>query len=151
VEAARPLIDSRQHQLSLCLPPEDPTIEADPLRLSQVLSNLLTNAAKYTDPAGHVALSAAIQHDTLCLSVKDDGIGIAPEALPRIFEMFAQIDGGSSRSEGGLGIGLSLVKGLLELHGGTIEAHSDGPGRGSEFIVQFPLPGAAAKSVQADT
>ncbi len=149
VEAARPLIDSRNHHLTVTLPPENLTIEADPLRLSQVLSNLLTNAAKYTDPAGHIELSASVQNGTLCLSVKDDGIGIAPEALTRIFEMFSQIQGASSRSDGGLGIGLSLVKGLLELHGGAIDAHSEGPGRGSEFTVRFPLNATESLDTQS--
>jgi signal transduction histidine kinase len=139
VEAARPLMDGRGHHLTVTLPPENLTIEADPLRFSQVLSNLLSNAAKYTAPAGHIELSGSVHCGTLSLAVKDDGIGIEPEALPRIFEIFSQIKSASSESDGGLGIGLSLVKGLLELHGGMIEAHSDGPGHGSEFIVRFPL------------
>jgi two-component system, sensor histidine kinase len=148
VEASRPLIDSKNHQLTITLPPEDPVFEADPLRLSQVLCNLLTNAAKYTDPAGHIELSGSLQNETLCLSVKDNGIGIAPGALARIFEMFSQLDGASTRSESGLGIGLSLVKGLLELHGGTIEAQSRGPGQGSEFFVRLPLGSPASRSHQ---
>jgi signal transduction histidine kinase/CheY-like chemotaxis protein len=139
VEAARPLIDSKQHQFTVTLPPEKLSFEADELRLSQVLSNLLTNAAKYTDPAGHIALSGTVRNRTLCLSVKDDGIGLSSEALTRIFEMFSQIESAATRSEGGLGIGLALVKGLLDLHGGTIEARSDGPGHGSEFTVRLPL------------
>jgi PAS domain S-box-containing protein len=146
VEAAHPLIDSRKHHLTITLPAENLTIEADPLRLSQVLSNLLTNAAKYTDPGGHIDLSASVHEGALWLSVKDDGIGIAPEALTRIFEMFSQIDGVSSRSDGGLGIGLSLVKGLLELHGAEIDAHSDGPGHGSTFTVRFPLAAVASEA-----
>src|SRR5580658_3910660 len=139
VEAARPLLDSKHHRLNVTLPSEDLILEADSLRLSQILSNLLTNAAKYTDPAGHIELSGRVQNATLCLSVKDNGIGIPPEALTRIFEMFSQIDGASARAEGGLGIGLALVKGLLELHGGTIEASSDGPGHGSQFVVRLPV------------
>ena len=139
VEAARPLLDRKNHHLKVTLPPDSLPFEADPLRLAQVLSNLLTNAAKYTDAAGHIELSGRIQDGTLSVSVKDDGIGISPEALTRIFEMFSQIDGASSRSDGGLGIGLSLVKGLLKLHGGTVEAHSAGLGHGSEFIVRLPL------------
>lgn len=103
VEASRPLIDSKNHQLTITLPPEDLAFEADPLRLSQVLCNLLTNAAKYTDPAGHIELSGSLQNETLCLSVKDNGIGIAPGALARIFEMFSQLDGGSTRSRVVLG------------------------------------------------
>jgi two-component system, sensor histidine kinase len=139
VEAARPLIDSKQHQFTVTLPPEKLSFEADELRLSQVLSNLLTNAAKYTDPAGHIALSGTVQNGTLRLSVKDDGIGLSSEALTRIFEMFSQVESAATRSEGGLGIGLALVKGLLDLHGGTIVARSDGPGHGSEFTVRLPL------------
>lgn len=139
VEAARPLIDSKQHQFTVTLPPEKLAFEADPLRLSQILSNLLTNAAKYTDPAGHITLSGSVQSNTLYLSVKDNGIGLSSGALTRIFEMFSQIESAATRSEGGLGIGLALVKGLLDLHGGAIEARSDGPGRGSEFTVRLPL------------
>jgi PAS domain S-box-containing protein len=149
VEEARPLLDGKNHQLAITLPSEEVTLSADPLRLSQILSNLLTNAAKYTDPGGHIELSGVVQSGTLCLSVKDDGIGIAPEALTRIFEMFSQIDSASARSGGGLGIGLALVKGLLELHGGTIDARSDGPGHGSEFIVRLPL--AASTPAQVPT
>jgi signal transduction histidine kinase/CheY-like chemotaxis protein len=139
VEAARPLIDGKKHHLIVTLPDHDLTFEADPLRLAQVFSNLLTNAAKYTDSAGHIELNASAQGSALCVRVKDDGIGISPEAQTRIFEMFSQIDGGSSRSDGGLGIGLSLVKGLIKLHGGTVAARSAGLGQGSEFIVHLPL------------
>jgi PAS domain S-box-containing protein len=147
VEEARPLLDSKNHKLSVTLPREELTLVADPLRLSQILTNLLTNAAKYTDPAGHIELVGDVQSGVLCLSVKDNGIGIAPEALPRIFEMFSQIDGASARSEGGLGIGLALVKGLLELHGGAIDAKSGGRGRGSEFIVRLPLTASISAEV----
>ena len=149
VEEVRPLLESKNHQLTVALPSEELTLNADPLRLSQILSNLMTNAAKYTDPAGHINLSGGVQNGTLCLSVKDDGIGIAPQALTRIFEMFSQIDGAAARSEGGLGIGLALVKGLLELHGGTIDARSDGLGRGSEFIVLLPLTAATPSEASA--
>jgi signal transduction histidine kinase/CheY-like chemotaxis protein len=150
VEAARPLIDSKQHQLTVTLPPEKLSFEADELRLSQVLSNLLTNAAKYTDPAGHIALSGTVHNGTLRLTVKDDGIGLSSEALTRIFEMFSQIESAATRSEGGLGIGLALVKRLLDLHGGTIEARSDGPGHGSEFTVRLPLNDDPSSPVPAE-
>jgi CheY-like chemotaxis protein len=140
VEAARPLIESKHHQLTITLPSEEITLNADPLRLSQILSNLLTNAAKYTDPTGHIELVGSLQTGgTLCLSVRDDGIGITRDALARIFQMFAQIDSTAARAEGGLGIGLALVKGLVELHGGRIEAQSDGPGGGSTFTAHLPL------------
>jgi PAS domain S-box-containing protein len=139
VEAARPTIDARHHSLIITLPDQNPAIDGDPLRLAQVLSNLLTNAAKYTDPGGEIRLSAQVDGMALQLSVKDTGIGLAPDALDRIFEMFSQVRGAENRSDGGLGIGLALVKGLVELHGGTIVATSDGPGRGSEFLVTVPL------------
>ena len=149
VETARPLLDSKHHQLTVTLPSEQLVLQTDPVRLSQILSNLLTNAAKYTDPAGHIELSGGVQNDTLWLSVKDDGIGIAPEALTRIFDMFSQIDSASVRAEGGLGIGLALVKGLLELHGGTIEATSEGLGQGSKFTVHVPLVASTATQKRA--
>jgi CheY-like chemotaxis protein len=114
-------------------------LDADPLRLSQILSNLLANAAKYSDPGSHIEVAAAVQGDILSLSVKDDGIGIAPEHLKGIFDMFAQIEGLDGRADGGLGIGLALVKGLTELHGGSVEARSEGLGRGSQFVLHFPL------------
>jgi signal transduction histidine kinase/CheY-like chemotaxis protein len=146
VETARPLLDDRKHELNVTLPADAPILDADPLRLSQVLSNLLTNSAKYTNPGGQIQLVCRIEPTAVRISVTDNGIGIPAEALPKIFEMFSQVDGLSGRSEGGLGIGLSLVKGLVELHGGTIEVRSDGPGRGSEFSVRVPL--AAARSPQ---
>jgi signal transduction histidine kinase len=150
VEAARPLIDDKKHHLTVRLPAEELVLNADPLRLSQILSNLLTNAAKYTDPAGDIEVAASLQGDSLLLAVKDNGIGIASNALKGIFDMFSQIDGASSRSDGGLGIGLSLVKGLVALHGGSIEAHSDGPGRGSEFAIRLPVAPHRASEQPAD-
>jgi CheY-like chemotaxis protein/nitrogen-specific signal transduction histidine kinase len=148
VEAARPTVDGKNHHLRVNLPPDPIVLDADPLRLSQILSNLLTNAAKYSDPGGHIEVVGTIQDQTLTLSVKDDGIGIAAESIGRIFEMFSQVEGVMGRSDGGLGIGLALVKGLTELHGGTIEACSPGLGHGSEFILRLPLsllrPGESA-------
>ncbi len=148
VEAARPLLDEKRHHLIVDLPPEVPTLEADPLRLAQVFSNLLNNAAKYTDSGGRIELSARVVMNTVSMTVKDNGIGIPKESLDRIFDMFAQIDSQSSRTEGGLGIGLSLVKGLVELHGGTTEVASAGPGQGSEFTVTFPLPAVDMNAAQ---
>jgi PAS domain S-box-containing protein len=142
VEAARPLLNSKNHQFTVTLPSDVVTLDADPMRLSQVVSNLLTNAAKYTDAGGHIALFGRMEAGLLHLSIKDDGIGIPIDALTGIFEMFAQVETASSRSEGGLGIGLALVRGLTELHGGTVEAHSKGPGQGSEFIVKLPIVAA---------
>ena len=140
VEAARPLIEGKRHVLAIDLPTPDVEIDADPLRLAQVISNLLTNAAKYTDAGGRIALGARVVPPNLVVSVRDSGIGISAGALRSIFEMFSQVVDTLHRSEGGLGIGLALVKGLVELHGGSIEARSDGPGRGSEFVVHLPLP-----------
>ncbi|HEY4445711.1 MAG TPA: PAS domain-containing protein [Steroidobacteraceae bacterium] len=149
VEAARPLLDGKHHSFKVSLPAEALILRADPLRLSQVLSNLLTNAAKYTDPGGHIELSGHVQGGSLCLSVQDDGIGMSPESLERNFEMFSQAEGASTRSDGGLGIGLALVRGLVELHGGAVEAMSEGPGRGSKFTVRLPLADSVASVAAA--
>jgi PAS domain S-box-containing protein len=142
VETSRPLIESHRHQLSLSLPTQSAPLHADPVRLAQVVSNLLNNAAKYTDIGGHIWLSAQVQQSSVEISVRDTGIGIPPEMLPRVFEMFTQLDR-SARPQGdsGLGIGLSLVRNLTELHGGSVEAKSGGVGQGSEFIVRLPLAG----------
>jgi PAS domain S-box-containing protein len=144
LETARPLLDARRHQLTVDLPQEPLHLEADPLRLAQVLSNLLTNAAKYTEPQGSIVLAARSVEDEIVISVTDSGIGIDREMLPRIFEMFSQTTSAIDRAEGGLGIGLALVRGLVSLHGGSVEATSDGAGRGSVFTVRLPVVGAAA-------
>ncbi len=149
VEAARPLIDEKRHHLVIDLPPEVPTLEADPLRLAQVISNLLNNAAKYTDPGGRIELTARVTMNSLRMTVKDNGIGLPAHSLERIFDMFAQLDSHSARTEGGLGIGLSLVKGLVELHGGTTAVVSEGAGRGSEFTVLLPLHAVNLDAAQA--
>ena len=145
VETARPLIAARRHGLTVELPPELPTLDADPVRLAQVLSNLLTNAAKYTDPPGRIVLTASVEDNVVHISVKDTGIGLSSAVIANIFEMFSQGEDAHGRTEGGLGIGLALVKGLVDLHGGAIEVFSDGPGLGSEFVVTLPChpPGAA--------
>jgi PAS domain S-box-containing protein len=139
LETSRPLIEAGDHELIVTLPPETIHLDADPVRLAQVFANLLSNAAKYTEEGGQICLSAQQQGSDVIVSVKDNGIGIAAEMLPRVFEIFAQSSQALERSQGGLGIGLSLVKGLVELHGGSIEARSDGPGRGSEFVVRLPV------------
>ena len=140
VEAARPLLDRKRHQLSIALPDPTPLLDADALRVSQILSNLLTNAAKYTDAGGRIDVLAEVTGEsTIRIRVRDDGIGISRDALTRVFEMFAQSEGAAERAEGGLGIGLALVKTLVELHGGGIEATSEGPGRGSTFSVSLPI------------
>jgi signal transduction histidine kinase len=115
------------------------SLEADPLRLGQVLTNLLGNAAKFTDPGGQIRLSAEARDGQLVLRVRDNGRGIAPDLLPRVFDPFEQAPGQAARRTGGLGIGLALVKALVELHGGSVAARSDGAGTGSEFVVRLPV------------
>jgi signal transduction histidine kinase len=137
-ETAGHLVTARQHRLTVALPPEPVFLEADPLRLAQVLTNLLSNAAKFTDPGGHIRLSAAVEAEQIVLRVRDNGRGIAPELLPRVFDLFHQIPGAGTHGTGGLGIGLTLVKSLVELHGGSVAASSAGPGTGSEFVVRLP-------------
>jgi PAS domain S-box-containing protein len=139
VETVRPLIDSQAHELTITVPPQAIQLDADPTRLAQVISNLLNNAAKYTEKGGHIWLTVEQQGNEVTLSVRDTGIGIAAEHLRHIFEMFSQVAPALERSHGGLGIGLSLVRGLVELHGGTVEARSAGIGMGSEFIVRLPV------------
>ena len=143
-EAARPLIEARGHHFALTPPPGPARVQGDPTRLEQVLTNLLNNAAKYTEPGGQIAFTAELAPGLATLRVRDNGTGIAPEMLPRIFDLFAQDDRSLVRSQGGLGIGLTLVRSLVELHGGTVTAASAGPGLGSEFVVRLPtLPEAA--------
>jgi signal transduction histidine kinase/CheY-like chemotaxis protein len=139
LESVQPLIEARAHELTVTLPPEAIHLDADPTRLAQVVANLLNNAAKYTEKGGHIWVSAARQGDEAVVSVRDTGIGIAAEHLPRLFEMFSQAAPALERSQGGLGIGLSLVRGLVELHGGKVEARSGGIGLGSEFVVRLPI------------
>jgi two-component system, sensor histidine kinase len=138
VETVRPLIEGRRHVLTVSVPDEPMTLEVDPLRLSQVLSNLLTNAAKYTDEGGHIELTVSLEPQDLVIGVCDNGIGLNAEALPKLFEMFSQVEGAKQRSQGGLGIGLALVKGLVALHGGSVSVESPGLGRGSLFTIRLP-------------
>lgn len=138
IEAARPSIDAKRHQFSVELPPEAVEFVADPMRLAQVLTNLLTNAAKYTDPEGVLRLHASCTAESITISIVDSGIGLPADTLSNVFTMFSQVPSSRSHSEGGLGIGLALAKGLVELHKGQIEAHSAGIGKGSEFIVTIP-------------
>jgi PAS domain S-box-containing protein len=139
IEMARPLIDAHRHTLHVDLPREPLPLDADPLRLAQVIGNLLTNAAKYTKPGGKIELAARRDGDAVAVRVADNGVGLTPESLARIFQMFVQIAPPLDRAEGGLGIGLALAKGLVQLHGGSIEARSAGPCLGSEFTVRLPL------------
>ena len=146
IEATRPFLDARQHELLVELPAEPVRLEADPVRLVQILSNLLINAAKYTDPGGRIELRAHNEGAELVITVRDNGIGIPRELMPRLFMLFSQAQSASDRSEEGLGVGLALVRGLVNLHGGRVTAHSEGAGRGSTFTVRLPLgsPAAAA-------
>jgi signal transduction histidine kinase/DNA-binding response OmpR family regulator len=138
VETSRPLIDANNHQLTVELPSEPLFVQADEARLAQVLSNLLNNAAKYTVAGGSIWISAKREGDQVVFRVRDTGTGIPPEMLPKIFDLFTQVDQSIDRSQGGLGIGLTLVQRLVEMHGGSVHAASDGPGRGSEFTVRLP-------------
>ena len=139
VETVRPLLDAKKHDLVVSLPPEPIEIYVDPLRLSQALSNLLTNAAKYMDAGGQIQLRVWIEGDGLYFAVRDRGIGLDAAVIPTLFEMFSQVESAIDRSEGGLGIGLALVNGLVTLHGGKLSASSAGLGRGSEFVIQLPV------------
>ena len=144
LDVAAPLIEQRRHHLEVDVPAEPMVVDGDADRLVQVLSNLLTNAAKYTRPEGHVKVALATEDGKAVVRVRDDGIGIPADLLPSIFDLFVQADRDPTRSEGGLGIGLSLVKRLVEMHGGTVAAASEGAGRGSEMVVRLPLLTPAA-------
>jgi signal transduction histidine kinase/DNA-binding response OmpR family regulator len=139
VETCRPLIDERRHRLVVSVPPAPLRVEGDPVRLAQVVGNLLNNAAKYTPEGGRIWLSTSREANQAVLRVRDSGMGIPEEMLGSIFDLFTQVDHSLDRSQGGLGIGLTLVRRLVELHQGQVEAHSDGPGQGSEFVVRLPL------------
>ena len=139
IEACRPLVEELQHQLSVSMPMEPLHVDADLTRLSQVIANLVNNAVKYTEPKGRIWVSVEREGEVALIRVRDTGIGIAPEMRERIFELFTQIDASFDRSKGGLGIGLTLARRLVEMHGGTIEARSAGLGHGSEFIVRLPV------------
>ncbi len=139
VEAASPLAECNDLNVTVTLPPQPIYLNSDPIRLAQAVENLLSNACKFTDKGGRVWLTVEQEGDQVVIRVRDTGIGIAADQLTRVFDMFTQIDTSLERSVSGLGIGLSLVKGLVEMHGGTVEAHSAGIGHGSEFIVRLPL------------
>jgi PAS domain S-box-containing protein len=139
VETSRPVIEQAGHELTIHLPPSTTYVDADLTRMAQVFSNILNNAAKYTESGGHIRLSVERHGDEAVVSVQDDGVGIPADMLPNVFDMFTQVDRNLERSQGGLGIGLSIVKRLVEMHGGDIEVKSDGHGTGSEFIVRLPV------------
>jgi CheY-like chemotaxis protein/two-component sensor histidine kinase len=139
VDSSRPLIEQYGHTLTVSLPSRPVYVDGDAVRLSQVFQNLLNNAAKYTEGGGRISLTAERQDDGVVVRVKDTGVGVPRDTLPRLFEMFYQVDRSLERAQSGLGVGLALVRRLLEAHGGTVEARSEGVGKGSEFIVHLPV------------
>ncbi len=146
LEASRPLIEEHGHHLAVSVPQDPVTLEADPVRLAQVLTNLVNNAAKYTPPRGQIRVAAAREGRQVVLRVRDNGRGMPPELVPRVFDLFIQGDKSLAHAAGGLGVGLTVVRTLVELHGGTVAASSAGPERGSEFVVRLPLgEGRAAR------
>jgi signal transduction histidine kinase len=146
-ETALPAVEARRHQLEVVLPAAPVPVQADVTRLEQVFVNLLTNAARYTEPGGLIWLAMEPAQDKVCVWVRDTGVGLSPEVLVRAFDLFAQAEDGS---DGGLGVGLSLARGLVRLHGGELTAWSDGPGRGSEFVVHLPRQGKSAQVGQKE-
>jgi PAS domain S-box-containing protein len=151
LEMSRPYITSAGHRLSVLMPSERVMLDADPARLAQVFSNLLNNAAKFTEPRGEITLSAQVEGNAVVVKVEDNGIGFPPEVASRLFKPYAQLTSTQDRARGGLGIGLSLVQGIVNLHGGKVEAKSDGPGRGAEFSVQLPLAAVGARVPEGAT
>ncbi|MBL9100067.1 MAG: response regulator [Myxococcales bacterium] len=149
VQTSQPHLQERQHSLEVLLPDDLPGLLADPARLAQILANLLNNAAKYTDPGGRIVLAAADRGDAVELRVSDNGRGIRADMLPRVFDLFVQSDRTLELAQGGLGVGLTLIKRLVELHGGSVSAHSEGERRGSEFVVR--LPGVVRREPPAPT
>jgi CheY-like chemotaxis protein len=143
VETARPLLAARHHELAIDVPREPVPLWGDGARLTQIISNLLSNAARFTADGGHIALTVRREGPQVVLSVKDDGVGIPPDMRERVFDMFTQIEWPAQRKQEGLGIGLALVKRLVEMHGGEVEARSEGPGCGSELVVRLPVAAAA--------
>jgi signal transduction histidine kinase len=148
IETSRPVLDNLRHETRVEFEPNQMCIAGDPVRLTQVFSNLLNNAAKYTNHGGVIRVTTRREDGEAVISVKDNGIGIAPNLLSQVFDMFMQVDRSTRRSQGGLGIGLTLVRSLITMHGGSVEARSDGPGLGSEFIVRLPLVTEAALPVE---
>jgi PAS domain S-box-containing protein len=145
-DVSRQLIVEKRHELSLALAPHAIAVDADPVRLVQVFDNLINNAAKYTEPGGHVAVASVVENGEAVVTVRDDGVGMTPELLGRAFDLFAQGNRSLDRTQGGLGVGLTLVRLLVELHGGSVRASSEGPGRGSELVVRLPLAAPAESS-----
>ncbi len=149
VETSRPMIEQRHHTLHVHLPAEPVTLQADLVRLAQVFANLLDNAAKYTEPGGRIELNGSRDGNEVVIRVSDTGLGIERETLPHIFELFMQAEKGSVHTRTGLGIGLTLVRRLVQMHGGSVEGFSEGPGRGSQFVVRLPMTARAAENGDA--
>lgn len=150
IEASEPIVAAGSHQLTVTFPDTPIAVHADPVRLQQIVMNLVTNAAKYTPAGGKIHVAAERDGDAVRISVSDSGVGIAPQHLETVFEMFSQLAPALERSQGGLGIGLALVRGLVHLHGGTIEAHSAGEGLGSQFVVRLPIADAPSVAAHAE-
>lgn len=151
VETSRALVEARGHELVVSLPPRPIYLDGDLTRLAQAMANLLNNAAKYTEKGGHIWVRAEREDGHAVISVRDTGMGIPGDMLPRVFDMFTQVDRSLERSQGGLGIGLTLVKQLVELHGGTVSAESAGPGKGSEFVLRLPVVAESVKTLRQST
>jgi CheY-like chemotaxis protein len=149
VEMTSPVVRERAQRLSVSAPERGLVVKADPVRMAQAISNLIVNASRYTETGGAIAVVAAVEGADVVVRVRDSGIGIAPAMLPRVFDLFVQEKRALDRAQGGLGIGLTVVKGLVELHGGRVSAHSDGPGKGSEFVIRLPLAHGEAEPVEA--
>jgi signal transduction histidine kinase/CheY-like chemotaxis protein len=149
VEAAQPFLDARRHALTVSLPEHPVVVNCDPVRLAQVFSNLLINAAKYTDEGGRVELIVTNGRPDVTICIRDNGIGIAPEMMPKLFHLFSQAHAPLERSETGLGVGLALVRGLVNLHGGSVSARSAGPGQGSDFVIRLPVADVSATAADA--
>jgi CheY-like chemotaxis protein len=149
IETSRPLIETRRHELTVELPSRPVQVDADPTRLAQVIANLLNNAAKYMEEGGRIRLVVETEADAVVLRLRDTGMGIPAELLPYVFDLFTQGDRSPARTEGGLGVGLTLVRSLVAMHGGTVEATSEGPGRGSEFVLRLPLLPAQPRAAEA--
>src|SRR5262249_19191709 len=139
IETSRPLIDAAHHHLVVTLPDAPVLLQADEARLAQIFANLLNNSAKYTDPGGRISLTAERPGGEAVVTIRDNGIGIASEDLPAVFDMFMQADSRDTRAQSGLGIGLTLVRSLVTMHGGRVAADSAGPGKGSAFSVFLPV------------
>ncbi len=149
VEISRPLLDKKKQQLAIAIPARPLPVEGDPTRLAQIFANLLNNAAKYTDVGGHVSLTASAEDGQAVVRVRDDGVGMSPEMIEHAFELFTQADRSLDRAQGGLGIGLTMVKSLVQMHGGSVQASSEGLGKGSELVVRLPLCAAPEEAIAA--